>query len=279
MPLSLKRYNVMNRNKTDKIIIPVRNTEQIIVNNDILEFNQGVTEPFTAGRDTSRLFFDFSVMISLLKETILLDPVLDFGAGTGWITEFCVRMGLQTVALDIHNNLKDCLENRGNADIRINTNLISFAQGDGHNMPFDSDTFGHLLCYDTLHHMHNYNKVFSEFFRVLKKGGRAIFVEPGARHSTSPETIKFLADNKDKGLDWIERDVVLEEIDKIAREAGFSRGISIVPVSNPATLQVYSIDEWSQFREGDNLQRLRIIDQLAHLNYWDRVIFYVDKSE
>jgi ubiquinone/menaquinone biosynthesis C-methylase UbiE len=44
--------------------------------------------------------------------------------------------------------------------------------------------------------MHTYSLVFEEFFRVLSPGGRAIFVEPGARHSKSPETIAFLESQK-----------------------------------------------------------------------------------
>ena len=38
-------------------------------------------------------------------------------------------------------------------------------------------------------------------------------VEPGARHSTSPETIAFVEAQKKHDPNWIERDVVLEEID------------------------------------------------------------------
>lgn len=146
-------------------------------------------------------------------------------------------------------------------------------------MPFESGTFGHLLCYDTLHHMHDYPRVFSEFFRVLRKGGRGILVEPGARHSTSPETMAFVEAQKKHDPTWIERDVVLEEIDQIARSAGFKAGLSIVPMPHPLALQVYSMNEWTQFRKRDSLQRLRLTDQLASLNYWDRVIFYVDKPE
>ena len=237
------------------------------------------TEPFSADRAAPRLLFDFAMMASLLKSSALEWPILDFGAGSGWVSEFCARMGLQTVAFDIHGDLQACLENRAQADCRIDWRLLSFAHGDGHAMPFESGVFGHLLCYDTLHHMHDYARVFSEFFRVLRGGGRGIFVEPGARHSTSPETIAFVEAQKKHDPTWIERDVVLEEIDQIARAAGFTSGLSIVPMPHPAALQVYSMKEWKRFRDGESLQRLRLTDQLASLNYWDRVIFYVDKPE
>jgi SAM-dependent methyltransferase len=238
-----------------------------------------LTEPFTAGRAASRLIFDFGAMASLMNYSMLIYPVLDFGAGTGWVSEFCARMGLQSVAFDIHENLQTCLQDRANADCRIDSSLLSFAQGDGHNMPFDENVFGHLLCYDTLHHMHDYHKVFTEFFRILRNGGRAIFVEPGARHSSSPETMAFVESQKKHDATWIERDVILEEINTIAHTAGFRAGIRIVPMPHPLELLSYSMHEWSNFRAGSKLERLRLTDQLASLNYWDRVIFYVDKPE
>jgi SAM-dependent methyltransferase len=242
-----------------------------------LNITPTITEPFTAGRAAPRLLFDFGVMASLMKPSVLDEPVLDFGAGTGWVSEFCARMGLQSVSFDIHGNLDACLESRAQADRRIDLGLLGFAHGDGHAMPFEPGAFGHLLCYDTLHHMHDYPKVFSEFFRVLREGGRGVFVEPGVNHSTSPETVAFVEAQKKHDPSWIERDVVLEEIDQIARAAGFKAGLRIVPMQHPLALQTYSMEAWSRFRDGDALERLRLTDQLAHINYNDRAIFYVDK--
>ncbi|WP_459706475.1 class I SAM-dependent methyltransferase [Paraburkholderia sp. 2C] len=243
------------------------------------DIDQLAQEPFTAGRATGRLLFDFGVMTSALKQDVLEHPVLDFGAGTAWVSEFCARMGFKTVSFDIHGDLKVCVERRQQCDSRINASLMSFVHGDGHNMPFEPNTFGHFLCYDTVHHMHDYDKVFSEFFRVLRPGGRGIFVEPGARHSRSPETIAFVEAMKKQDPTWIERDVVLEEMDGVARKAGFRKGITIVPMPHPLAFQTYDLTAWAAFRNGDRLQRLRFTDQLADLNYWDRVIFFVDKPE
>lgn len=261
------------------MITPIVNAHRLDLPNHPTTASPSITEPFTAGRSAPRLLFDFGVMASLLKPAVLGEPILDFGAGTGWVSEFCSRMSLQTVAFDIHRNLQACLEQRAQADSRIDPGLLSFSHGDGHAMPFESAVFGHLLCYDTLHHMHDYRKVFLEFFRVLRNGGRGIFVEPGARHSTSPETLAFVAAQKKHDPTWIERDVVLEEIHQIAQNAGFSAGLSIVPMPHPVALQSYSMTEWKRFRDGGTLQRLRMTDHLASINYWDRVIFYIDKPE
>jgi hypothetical protein len=56
----------------------------------------------------------------------------------------------------------------------------------------------------------------------------------------------------------------------------------------PSALELPTLDSssdtgWiSRFRDGETLGqlqlRLQLTDQLAHANYWDRVIFYVDKS-
>jgi len=164
-------------------------------------------------------------------------------------------------------------------DTRIDTSLLSYAHGDGHAMPFENGTFGHILCYDTLHHMHDYPKVFAEFFRVLRDGGRGIFVEPGAHHSTSSATVAFVKEQKKHDPSWIERDVILDEIDQIARAVGFTRGLSIVPIPHPLALQTFSQKKWSLFRSGDRSMRDYYSDQLSGVNYFERVIFYVEKPK
>ena len=239
--------------------------------------NPALLEPFCAARMAQRLIFDFGVMASLLNPAFFNAPVLDFGAGTGWISELVARMGIQVVAFDIHGDLKACLEGRAKADNRIDPLLLRYAHGDGHAMPFQDGLFGHVLCYDTLHHMHDYPKVFKEFFRVIKNGGRAVFVEPGARHSTSPETIAFVRAQKLHDPNWIERDVVLEEIDSIARDAGFSSGLKIVPMQHPLSLMTYSFNTWDKYRHGNSAERDKLADQLSRINYWERVVFFVEK--
>ena len=145
-------------------------------------------------------------------------------------------------------------------------------------MPFELGTFGHLLCYNTLHHMHYYPKVFAEFFRVLKGAGEAS--SWNRERVTVPRRNGRVCRSAEKARSsWIERDVMLEKIDHIARTAGFAAGLCIVAMPHSLALQAYSMEDWSRFRDGDALERLRLTDQLASLNYWERVIFYVDKPE
>ena len=234
-------------------------------------------EPFMNGRDTGRLLHDLGAMLSLLNPEMLRSPILDFGAGSCWITETIARMGHQVTAFDIHTDLEGCIRGRVEADRRIDSSLISHASGDGHAMPFADGLFGHILCYDTLHHMHDFDAAFREFARVLAPGGRAIFVEPGAKHSTSAETIAFM-ELKKHDATWIERDIVLEEIDVCANSAGLSE-IVLMPVGHPIAPQTFTLKDWLGLRRRRGFRgRNRLANRLIATNYDQRVIFYVRKK-
>lgn len=245
------------------------------VNSRNLVMDPSLCEPYINGRDTGRLLHDLGAMLSLLNSDMLSSPILDFGAGTCWISETLAKMGQQVTAFDIHSDLGKCINGRAAADARLDASKITFSTGDGHAMPFEAETFGHLLCFDTLHHMHDYPKVFSEFFRVLKPGGRAIFVEPGAKHATSPETIEFL---KVMAHDptWIERDVVLEEIDRCANLAGFAE-LTIVPLQHPCDFMKFPLHVWNEYRRGHAELRHAVAERTAATNYDQRVVFHCDR--
>jgi SAM-dependent methyltransferase len=256
----------------------IKNTHSLMPKKAPVEKRGELCEPFIAGREPGRLIFDLGVMLSLMDFKKLSEPVLDFGAGTGWISEFVSRSGFNTVSFDIHGDLEKLLNGRATLDLLIDDSKLSYAHGDGHHMPFDNSSFGHLLCYDTLHHMHDYDKVFEEFYRVLRPGGIGIFVEPGARHSSSAETIAFVEAQKLHDPDWIERDVILEEIDSIAKKSGFEYGICIVPVPHPLAFEKYRLSEFHDFQNNVGIKRQSYCDKLAGQNYWERTIFFVQKD-
>jgi len=236
-----------------------------------------LTEPFSAGLAAAGRLYYFGLLTSLFRPEAAELPMLDVGAGSGWLAELLARMGRQVVALDAGVDLPAHLQGRAGADRRIDPALLSFARGDGRAMPFDGATFGHVLCYDALHRMADHPKVLAEFHRVLHPGGRAICIEPGAHPARPPGENAFAPARGTLDAERGQRGIVVEEVDELARRAGFRRGLSIVPMPHPADLQGYGLADWARFRAGDRLLRARFADRLAEVNTRERVIFFADR--
>lgn len=49
---------------------------------------------------------------------------------------------------------------------------------DAHTIPFKNNSVSNIVMIDVLHHLHNPVVFFNEAFRVLKKGGRIVCIEP-----------------------------------------------------------------------------------------------------
>ena len=134
-----------------------------------------------------------------IRKDIGNNRILDFASGNGWIAEWLNRMGFDVVAFDNARYHVMNMRLRCSLDSRVNPDLMSPLLCDGAHLAFKNESFANVICFDSLHHMRDYMAVLAEMNRILIHGGRAIFVEPGARHSTSKETIEFLEKNKALG--------------------------------------------------------------------------------
>jgi hypothetical protein len=117
-----------------------------------------------------------------------------------------------------------------------------------------------------------------KMFRVLDQRGRAVFVEPGAKHSSSKETREFVQKYKKVDPTWLEKDVILDEILALAKEVGF-QDAKTVPHLLP-NMKSYGMEEWIHFAKGQKVGGALGIDYLGHLanlNYNGRIIFYLQK--
>jgi SAM-dependent methyltransferase len=242
------------------------------------EIDENICEPFNAGRNSARLLFDFSVMMTAVNEKLLNEKFLDFACGSGWITEFLAKMNYNVISLDISNEVRLPLYKRIEIDKRINPNLINFICTDANEMDIAENSIGHIFCFDSLHHMRDYSNIINKFFNMLVKGGRVIFAEPGLNHSKSENTIAFLKEMKLNDENWIERDVNIDEIDMIAKIIGFDKGIKIIPILHPLQLISYNLIEWNNFRKNKfDINREKYCNELSNINYYERVIFYLEK--
>ena len=225
------------------------------------------------GRNAVRLLFDFSTGLGCLDEKPVNHRILDFACGTGWVSEWLCRIGYEVHGFDYDEGCILKARERATLDDRLDSARMTFCTADGHNLPYDDDFFGQTFCYDSLHHMSDYGQVFQELHRVTTPGGRCVFVEPGARHSTSEETIQFLREN-DKPDWWIEKDVPLLEIRDLAIAAGFQEP-RIKPFMLPSQVD-FSVVDW--FHIMDNSEGRENYLRAWRQTCWDdRVVFYVNK--
>ena len=92
--------------------------------------------------------------------------VLDYGCGTGIYAKILVKKGAKVKGFDISEEmLKIAMIENPNLDLR---------QGTGYKIPF-KEKFDVVLAPLVVHYMEDWNKMFKEVSRVLKKGGDFIF--------------------------------------------------------------------------------------------------------
>jgi 2-polyprenyl-3-methyl-5-hydroxy-6-metoxy-1,4-benzoquinol methylase len=127
-------------------------------------------------RMTARLLIDFGYVLQVLD----LHPgmsLCELGCGSGWMTRFAARHGLDAHGYDIAPEM-----------IAIARDLAAQESVDAHFDVADMETadlearFDAVLLYDALHHSRRADLVLRTARRALKPGGRVLLVEPNWKH-------------------------------------------------------------------------------------------------
>ena len=125
-----------------------------------------------------------------------LGDTLEIGAGTGYFSLNLASQGLikSLTATDISPGmLKSLARTAKSLNVPVET-VVTEAEV----LPFEDESFDTVIGHAVLHHIPDLDKAFSEFFRVLRPGGRIVFCgEPsryGDRLAAVPKrTGKFVA--------------------------------------------------------------------------------------
>jgi SAM-dependent methyltransferase len=177
-----------------------------------------LSKPFSNAEESSDLLIAFSQVVTGLNPPYGSD-VLDFGAGTCWSTRCLTQMGYAVTATDVSATA-----------LEIGREMFRRLPVVGHHVPpeflvFDGRRFDlpdasmdRIVCLNAFHHVPNPADVLKEMARVLRPGGVAGFSEPGAGHSRTPQ-----AQYEMRNYTVIENDIVIEDIERWAIDAGFSR--------------------------------------------------------
>jgi SAM-dependent methyltransferase len=106
--------------------------------------------------------------------------VLDYGCGNGEFSRILACRGAHVVGIDISPKLIE-QASISVASMGLNGFSPQFTVGDAHHTPFPDDTFDYVVGNGALHHL-DLDKAYAEIHRVLKPGGKALFMEPMYHH-------------------------------------------------------------------------------------------------
>jgi SAM-dependent methyltransferase len=182
----------------------------------LTSWDHQLTKPFSQAHEAPSLLLDMAILLQGLK----LAPgstVLDFGAGTGWLSRFLTQLGCRVVlvdvsptALEIARGLYDRLPIIGERP------APEFLLFDGRTIALPDASVDRVLSFHAFHHAPNPGDILKELGRVLVPGGIAAFAEPGPRHSRSP-----VSQFEMRNYRVVENDVDVHHLWRVARACGF----------------------------------------------------------
>lgn len=147
-----------------------------------------LAKPFSRAEDAPQLLINLGVTIQGLNLTPGM-TVLEYGAGTGWLSRYLTQLGCKAILLDVSTTAlkiaRELFERQKPIGDRFEPRFLVF---DGRHIELPDASVDRIVCFDAFHHAPNPEDVLREFGRVLKPGGIAAFAEPGPLHSTTAQS-------------------------------------------------------------------------------------------
>lgn len=175
-----------------------------------------LAKPFARAEETPQLLISLGTVLQGLQLTPGM-TVLEFGAGTGWLSRFLTQLGCQAILLDVAPTAleiaRDVYRRQPPIGERPEPRFLHF---DGLRIDLPDASVDRILCFDSFHHAPDPDAVLREFGRVLKPRGIAAFAEPGPRHSTTPQSQYEM-----RTYGVVEADIDIHAIWDAAKRLGF----------------------------------------------------------
>lgn len=170
--------------------------------------------------------------------------VLDFAAGTCWLSRILVQLECEVVCCDASQTALDIGKKLFEKYPPISDDYPKaiFSLFDGIKLDFADNSFDRIVVNDAFHHIANTSDVLREFYRVLKDDGIVAMSEPGRNHSTTKDSQYEM-----KTYNVIENDFVLEDIWEESSKVGF-KDIVISPVLMNTQID---LEEYQSIIKGD----------------------------
>ena len=181
------------------------------------EWEDHLAKPFSRVEDSPQLLIGLGVLLQGLQ-LVRGMTVLEFGAGTGWLSRFLTQVGCKTILLDVSPSaLRIAREHFARQPVFGERPAPEFLVFDGRKIDLPDASVDRILSFDAFHHAPNPDQVLAEFKRVLRPGGIAGFAEPGPWHSTTAQS-QF--EMRTHGV--LENDVDIHALWATAQRLGFT---------------------------------------------------------
>ncbi|MCP5104195.1 MAG: class I SAM-dependent methyltransferase, partial [bacterium] len=178
-----------------------------------------LAKPFHNIFDGPQLLCKLGMLLSGLRLGKSM-TVLDFGAGSCWLSRYLNELSCATISLDPSPSALKLGEKLFHDFPVMNTPIKKprFLLFDGKKIELEDNAIDRIICFDAFHHVPNPDQVLAEFYRVLKPGGIVGFSEVGPSHSIAASSQMEMRNHN-----VLENDIVLEHFKEVARDTGFSK--------------------------------------------------------
>jgi SAM-dependent methyltransferase len=222
-------------------------------------------------QEAPQLFAHLGVTLGLL-EVFPGARIVDFGCGTGWLSQGLAQMGANAIAVDVSKKALELGRTYTLGKYPELGDRLEYLHYDGQTIGLPDGSVDRTVCFDSFHHVANPGRVIAEFHRILADDGFAVFCEPGPWHSKAQESQQAM-----RLFGVIENDIVIEEIWEHARQAGFTDIQLSMFQPKPVMISVDQLNSlrsiwtaWSMFK--------RTYDYILRPLYDDTRIFILTKG-
>lgn len=142
------------------------------MNNRIKETYDQLANDYEHVVDTKNAYnidYERPAMMKLLPKDMNHMKILDAGCAAGWYTLQLVNRGGKITAIDISPEMVAATKRR----LGKNANILCLDLAG--KLPFADGSFDLIISSLVLHYLKDWNKVFSEFNRILKPNGKILF--------------------------------------------------------------------------------------------------------
>lgn len=177
-----------------------------------------MAKPLNGFSETPPLFENIGLLLSGTQLSKSM-TVLDFAAGTCWLSYFLNRLQCKTISCDVSQTALDIGKKYFERHPMLTPPLAEpeFLLFDGFKIDLPDQSVDRIICNDGFHHVPNQEVVLAEFSRILKDGGVVGFSEPGRLHSKTAQS-----QHEMEHYTVLENDILLNDIYEIAQSVGFT---------------------------------------------------------